>query len=143
MPSVHTVAVGTEVLGPDRGIVWRIRGNRSAVFVTGLDLRFEAGGGSCSLTLRTELREGRVVVSSLLGFVQSCPGFAGSILDGALAGASGLENIAFTFEGLACNASLVFESYCVAGRFDLRFQGVTSGTVSITGRVSPTSSPLL
>jgi hypothetical protein len=35
-----------------------------------------------------------------------------------------------TFEGLACDAKALFETYCVAGTFDFHISKTTIGTVS-------------
>jgi hypothetical protein len=91
--------------------------------LNGFEVTLEGASGACELRLGAEMVEGRLQTVSLAGSLRGCPGFeadASAGLPGYVASGAPSD---FTFEGLACNAYLVIESYCVAGTFDFRLDG--------------------
>ena len=84
-----------------------------------------AADGSCSLHLGVNVQNNRLVVDSIVGFLATCPGFSGPLLEAAVSadGAAAQAAVDFSFEGLACGGHLIVDSYCVAGRFDFHFHG--------------------
>ena len=94
------------------------------------DLQITFGDFGCSFELAVELSGGALTPSSFLAHIPDCPGFVGETnqdyLSPDLSPGDPLP-FSFSFEGIACDANLVFESYCVAGNFDFHFGGTLRG----------------
>jgi hypothetical protein len=86
-----------------------------------LDVTFEQGS-SCTLDFETELLNGALEVTSGFSNLGGCPGFQGDSLDGYVSSSDPL-NLELTFDTVACDGQLIFESYCVSGRFDWHISG--------------------
>ena len=101
-----------------------------------LDMTFTGPGsssGTCSLELKAEVRNGRLVPTYVFGDLSSCEGYTGGMLGGFVS-VSDPAGIPFelTFSGLSCDGNLIFESYCAAGAFDWHLTGsLASGVSSI------------
>lgn len=98
--------------------------------LTSLTMRFDQRDSAlCNFELEAQQRAGQWEVVQLYAPISDCAGYVpGMSLTGLLLVDDPSQlPIDFTFEGLACDGRLIFESYCVAGRFDWHINGVIEG----------------
>lgn len=74
------------------------------------------GDGVCGLDLTGEVVDGSLTVTDASGSLLGCPDYTGSSTEASFDSAPPMVSD-FSFEGLSCDAGLVFESYCIAGAF--------------------------
>jgi hypothetical protein len=84
-------------------------------------------GAPCQFDLSIEQQDGVLTVTRIAGTLHGCPGFNGSSADGFLAGDSSTLRSAVAAETVSCDGGLIFESYCVGGRLDIRLDGEAGG----------------
>lgn len=91
-----------------------------------------AGRPECTFRFTVDLQGGKLVVARLDGDVSECSGVLPAPTTKPVSGFLAASNpaIDLTFQGLACEAQLVFESYCVAGTFDFHIHETKIGDVS-------------
>jgi hypothetical protein len=87
-----------------------------------------ASAFDCQLELEAELVAGALTFAKIRGDLSGCAGYdAGDgPADGYLTTTSAPPGD-LTFETVACDGRLVFESYCVGGSFDFHLDGVIDG----------------
>jgi hypothetical protein len=88
------------------------------------DFWISVGSLGCGLDFTGAVVDGVLTVTDLSGFLDACPGFMGSATEGRVDSVAELVTD-FSFEGLSCDAGLIFESYCVAGTFSFTLAGST------------------
>jgi hypothetical protein len=93
--------------------------------LSGIRITLADATGRCSFELNVELRDGKLVVTQVDGYLDGCPEDNGSSF-GVILGENP-PGFAFTFDGLSCDGGLVVESYCVAGTFDWHLGGSAGG----------------
>jgi len=128
-PVLHT-SVGDVTLPPPSS---EILGVGPGGCLNSLDVMLSdrSSSGNCNLQLSAQLSGGKLVASTVFGFVGGCDGYAGSDMSPTAGFVQGDSKPAasFSFAGLACDANLIIESYCDAGTFDFHLNG-TIGEVS-------------
>lgn len=79
----------------------------------------------CQLNITVETVRGALSVTDIYGELEDCDGYTGEGLDGLISLDISTEkpSAELSFSGVACDGRLVFESYCVAGMFDLHLAG--------------------
>jgi hypothetical protein len=77
--------------------------------------------------------DGALAVADFFGSLNGREGFEGGFGGSVILGEPPLP-FGFSFNGLACDAHLIFESYCSAGTFDSRLQG-TVGDITFQDQV--------
>ena len=87
---------------------------------------------TCGLDFTVALKGGQFVVTHFGGTLDDCEGYTGDpkeIFGGTINESnSGVE---LSFQGLACDGDLIFESYCVAGTFDFHIPALTPSHMTI------------
>jgi hypothetical protein len=94
------------------------------------DLRITIGGLGCSFEFEVALSGGSLAPANFIASIADCPGFVGEANQNYLSpGLSPGDPLpfSFSFEGISCDAHLIFESYCVAGSFDFHLGGTLRG----------------
>jgi hypothetical protein len=77
--------------------------------------------------------DGALAVADFFGSLNGREGFEGGFGGSVILGDPPLP-FGFSFNGLACDAHLIFESYCSAGTFDFHLQG-TVGDITFEDQV--------
>ena len=99
--------------------------------LNGLQLTLRASNSFCHLDITVAVQSGKLVVTRLTGSLEECPGFVKA--PGGPSYVSLLVDnpaIDLTFQGLACDGHMIFESYCSAGTFDLHISKTTIDSVA-------------
>ena len=94
------------------------------------DLQITIGELGCSFEFALELSGGALTPSNFIASIRDCPGFVGETNQEYLSPGLSPDDplpFSFTFEGISCDAQLIFESYCVAGSFDFHLGGTIRG----------------
>jgi hypothetical protein len=78
----------------------------------------------CQLRMSFDMLHGVLTLGDFGGDIGGCSGFTGAEpLDGFISGSASDLTASLSFDGIACDGRLIFESYCVDGSFDLKLGG--------------------
>lgn len=86
-------------------------------------------GSGCALEFRVELVGGTLMTTAVSGEISNCPGYIADPTEFLSGYVGGEASLAFSFEGLACEAGQSAETYCLSGKYDFQLAG-TFGTVT-------------
>jgi len=110
------------------GVMYAFEGVGENGCLNDLELTLTGSASSCQLRLTVKLQAGKLVVTRIDGMVQGCPGFmpdAATATQSYAFVSAANPAIELSFQGLACDGALIFESYCVAGTFDFHISKTT------------------
>jgi hypothetical protein len=77
----------------------------------------------CKLRMNFDPLDGRLALTSFGGNIAGCAGYTGEPLSGYITGSTSEVAASLSFEGVACDGRLIFESYCIDGSFELTLDG--------------------
>lgn len=77
----------------------------------------------CQLRMNFDLVDGELTLTSFSGNIGECPGYTGEPLEGFINGSTSEVTATLSFDGVACDGRLIFESYCIDGSFELTLDG--------------------
>ena len=94
------------------------------------DLVFSGASSlQCQFEVKGAVMNGKLAPTLVLGDLVDCPGYTGKQDGGSVSWepSNGVPaTVEVAFDGLSCDGHLIFESYCVAGTFDIHLAGTLS-----------------